>query len=138
MSATNVTALPSLISRLLRETRELFTTELAMAKKEVAENLSLAGAALVFVAAALLFALVAIHALAVAAVLVLIDFGIPMGWGALIVCGAFALLATIFGLMARRRLSVSALAPNRTFDNLKTDLETLEGTINADRKHDTA
>ncbi|MEO1138183.1 MAG: phage holin family protein [Pseudomonadota bacterium] len=138
MATTNLNTVPALIARLLREAQGLLLTEIAMARKEVAKNLSVAGAGLVFVVAALLFALVAIHALAVAAVVALFELGMPMGWAALFVCTAFAILATIFGIMAKRRLSMRALAPSRTIDSLKTNFEILEETIHADRQHDKA
>lgn len=117
---------PSIAAQLLHEAKALFTTEFKLARRELSESISRAGSGLTLLAVALLFALVAFHALALAAVMGLVALGLHMGWAALIVFGVLVALAGILALMGKSRLKPENLKPKRTVEQIKADIQTLE------------
>ena len=113
---------PTLLSRLVNETKALATSEIALAKREISQKISNAGVAVGLLVAAALLALTAFHALAAAAVFGLIALGIAAGWSILIVAGVLCALVLILGLTGRSRLKADALKPEKTVRNVKADV----------------
>ena len=113
---------PTLLSRLVSETRALAASEIALAKREISRKISKAGGAIGMLVAAALLALVAFNALAAAAVFGLVALDVSAGWSALIVAGVLCLLALILGLTGRSRLRAEALKPEKTVRNVKADV----------------
>jgi hypothetical protein len=122
----DVTHAPSLISELLVHLRALFVTEAQMLKAELFQAISRAGTGAVYLAVALLFALVAFHALALTSVLALAALGLPMVWAALVTSVLVLLIATIFAAAGSHCLKKSSLTPKRTIARLRTDLSSFE------------
>lgn len=117
---------PSLISRLLSEMVALITTEFALAKAELSQNVTRMGNGLVFCGVAALLGLTAFHLLAAAAALGLAAAGLPLVWAVLIVGVALILAALVCFLVGRAHLKVRNLRPSRTLRNLQADMDTLE------------
>ncbi|MCK0149509.1 phage holin family protein [Marivita sp. S6314] len=122
----NLTQAPNLVREFLAHLRGLFVTEARIAKEELSEAVSRAGTGAVYLAIALLFALVAFHALALTGVLALAALGIPMVWAALATSVLVLIVAAIFAFAGSRCLKKSALAPKRTLAHLRSDLSSFE------------
>ena len=114
------------VARILREAQGLLAAHADLAKRELRQNLRSAKAGLILIAAALLFALVSIHALGVVAVLALADMGLGLGAAAAIVFGVFLLVTVVLGVIGMRCLSARAMLPRRTIDSLKSDIAIFE------------
>lgn len=120
-------ALYQLIADALREATELASKEFALFRAELAENIRrlIAGIAMLIVAA--IFGVATIVLLTSALVewiAVLVD---SSALAALIVAGVTLLLAVIFALIARRRLSMTTLEPKRTRESVNRDGDVLSG-----------
>ena len=114
-------ALYQLIADALREATELASKEFALFRAELAENISRLIAGIVMLIVAAIFGVATIVLLTSAlvewiAVLVGSD-----ALAALIVAGVTLLLAIIFALIARNRLSLTTLEPKRTRENVNRD-----------------
>ena len=116
----------SQISGIIEEARALFRTEFQLAKTELTENAVRAGGGLVMFVIAALIALVALNALAVAAVMGVVALGLAVGWAALIVSGVFLVLALIFAMVGKSRLSAATLTPKRTIKQVKSDVNAVK------------
>lgn len=114
------------VARILREARGLLAAHADLAQRELRQNLRSAKAGLILIAAALLFALVSVHALGVVAVLTLADMGLGLGAAAAIVFGVFVVLTIILGAVGMRCLSARAMMPRRTIESLKSDIALFE------------
>lgn len=71
-------------------------------------------------------ALVGLNALAVAAVLGVAALGLAYHWAALIVAIACLALGLAFVLIGKSRLSTAALAPRRTLNQVKSDIDAVK------------
>ncbi|MFP7571161.1 phage holin family protein [Marivita sp. S2033] len=120
------TTIIELISASIADARALIRAEFALAKTEISDNVSRAGTGLVLFGIAALTAFVALNAFAVAAVFGVAALGVPFGWSALIVAIGFLVLAAIFALVGKSRLSVDALKPNRTIGQIKSDVHAMK------------
>lgn len=114
------------VARILREARGLLAAHADLARRELRQNLRSAKAGLILLVAALLFALVSVHALGVVAVLALADMGFGLGTAAAIVFGVFIVLTIILGVAGMRCLSARAMMPKRTIESLKSDIALFE------------
>ena len=109
---------PRLIGDAIRQATELLTTELALARLEAGEKLTLALASVVSLVVAAIFIVVALIFLLEGLVDFLVTLGLPE-WGAsLAVGGGIAFVAVIAVLVAMRNLSLSRLKPTRTLGQL--------------------
>jgi len=121
-----VNTAPRLFRELLSHARELWSAEFHMARVELSQAANAAGKGAVYLAIALLFALVAFHALALTGVLALSALGIPLVWAALITSVLVLVIAATFGALGSYGLKKSAQAPKRTLANLRNDLSSFE------------
>lgn len=117
---------PNLFRALGTHVMRLFITELRMARAELAQAASRAGAGAIYIALALWFALVAFHALAVTAVLALYALGVPVLWAAVGTTVIVLLIAAVFAAIGAHNIKQSTLKPKQTLKNLRTDLTTFE------------
>lgn len=115
-----------LIGATVAEARALLRTELQLARRELSENAARAGGGLALFALAALIAFVGLVALAVAAVLGVAALGIDIAWAALIVAVGFLLVAMIFALIGKSRLSAASLTPKRTLNQFKSDVHVVK------------
>ncbi|MFP7673850.1 phage holin family protein [Marivita sp. S0852] len=122
----DLSAAPNLIRAFIAHLRGLIMAELNMARAEMSQAINRAGTGAVYLAVALLFALVAFHALALTGVLALAALGIPLVWAALATSVLVLCIAAIFALVGSRMIKQSSLAPKRTLENLRTDLSSFE------------
>jgi hypothetical protein len=116
----------SALGQVIYEARALFEAEIALARAEMKRNIARMKGGVVFVIVAVLFALVALNALAVAAVLGLNALGLSMAVSALVTAGGFLVVALVAGLIAARRLRPATLVPERTINNIRADLTAME------------
>ena len=84
------------------------------------------GVAMICCAALLVF--VALNLFATALVGVLTANGVPFWLSATIIGGAFILVALLLALVGKSRLSTDALAPSRSLESIKRDIQTLKET----------
>lgn len=117
---------PTALRDLVTHVRSLMATELRMARTELRDALNRAGTGAVYLAIALLFALVAFHALALTSVLALAALGIPLVWAALATSILVLVVAGVFALAGSHCLKKSTLAPKRTIAHLRADLASFE------------
>lgn len=118
--------LRSLIAGILAEARALLHTELQLAQRELSYSAARAGSGLVLFGLAAVVALVGLNALAVATVLGVAALGLAYHWAALIVAIACLALALAFVLIGKSRLSTAALAPRRTLNQVKSDIDAVK------------
>lgn len=114
-----------------RQFTNLIQNELALARAEMSRNLSRAGVGIAMIGVAALLSLVALNVLASALVAVLAANGVPVWLSALIIGGVMLGIAVILVFLGKSRLDPEALAPKRTIDNVKQDLEKLKEIGNA-------
>lgn len=109
---------------------QLVRDELALARTEIAENLSRARVGIALLCVAAVLALVALNLLALAVVAGLNANGLPFWAAALIVGGALLLVALLFAIFGKSRLGSDALKPKRTMANVKRDIDYLKDATN--------
>lgn len=122
-------ALYQLVADALREASELASKEFALFRAELSENIGRLIAGLVMLVIAAIFGVATIVLLTAALVeWIAVLVGSP-ALAALIVAGVTLLLAVIFALIARNRLSLTTLNPRRTRESVNRD-----GEIFSDRR----
>lgn len=100
--------LPSLVNRLVEETRELAGAEVALVKARVSERAAAYKGAATFFAIAAVLALAALIALLVGLILSLATLLGP-GWATLIVVGATLAIAAVLAFIGKGRLAAPTL-----------------------------
>ena len=118
--------LRSLLIDILTEARALLRTELRLARREMSDSAAKAGSGLILFGLAALVALVGFCAFGVAAVLGIAALGLAYHWAALGVAVASLLLALLLALIGKSRLSTAALAPKRTLNQVKSDIDAVK------------
>ena len=122
-------ALYQLVADALREASELASKEFALFRAELSENIGRLIAGIVMLMIAAIFGVATIVLLTAALVeWIAVLVGSP-ALAALIVAGVTLLLAVIFALIARNRLSLTTLHPRRTRESVNRD-----GEIFSDRR----
>lgn len=121
---------PTLLVDAFRNFSNLMQTELHLAKAEIANNISRAGAGIAMMVVAAILALTGLNVLAGALVAYIATAGLSPGTAALIVGGGVLVLAVILVLVGKSRLSASALEPSHTLHNLQRDAAAVKGATN--------
>jgi len=121
---------PSLLVDSLRQFSSLIQGEMKLARAEMSRIITRAGVGIMFIAIAMLMALVSLNVLASAAVAYIAANGVSVGLAALIVGGILTIAAIGFALAGKSRLSADALTPDRTFENVREDINTLKEASN--------
>ncbi|MEL6518314.1 MAG: phage holin family protein [Pseudomonadota bacterium] len=122
---------PALLVTAFRQFTRLMQDEVALAKAEISRNLSRAGVGLALIGVAALMALTALDVLAAALVGYLAATDMSVGTAALVVGGALLLIALILLFVGKSRLTADAIAPDRAFENVKTDIHAVKEATNA-------
>ena len=116
----------TLVREALTHVSSLVRSEVDLARTEVSENINKAVGALIALAVALVFAIVALNTLSAALVgWVATLTGLGAGWASLIVAVVFAIIAMIFLSKGRSDLKARSLAPTRTAANVQRDANTV-------------
>lgn len=115
---TNQGGMGAILGELLKDLQTLVRGEIALARAEVREDLAAAGKGVASLAVALIFALTGFIFVMLAATYVL-HLWVRMWIAAGIVGGALVLLALIFAMSGKKRLSATNLKPDQTIDSLK-------------------
>lgn len=117
---------PGLLNDLLLRGQRILHNEVALARKEIGNNLSRAGVGLALVVLSMLVVLSALHVLAAAAVAALIAAGVAPPLASLIVAALALALAAVLFFIGKARLSPKALAPRSAFRSLRRDVTTIK------------
>lgn len=121
-------SLRELLSVLTRRTGDLVRQEVALAKAELSEKASQAGAGVAMLAAGALVAFAGLIVLLGAATFALVEFALMAPWlAATIVGGVVLVLGIVLLVVGRGRLKPANLTPSRTARSLKRDSELLKG-----------
>ena len=121
---------PSLLVDTLRQFTSLIQGEITLARAEMSRIITRAGIGILFIAIAMLMALVSLNVLASAAVAYIAANGVSVGLAALIVGGILIVAAIGFALAGKSRLSAEALRPDRTVESVRDDINTLKEASN--------
>lgn len=130
MSEHRVKDAPSLLVDALRQFTSLIQGELKLARAEMSSIVTRAGVGIMFIAIAMLMALVALNVLASSAVAYIAAQGLSVGVAALIVGGILVVGAVGFALAGKARLSAQALTPERTAESLRDDMAAIKEASN--------
>lgn len=126
MAGPDLRDAPRILNEVLHQVTSLAQSEIRLARAELSQNLSKASAGFVLYAAALVLGIVALNTLAGAVVAWLQT----RGFSAAAAAGASGLgllaLAVVCALLARRRVNAKVLTPQRSLNNLRRDMETLQ------------
>lgn len=122
---------PALISELLRRATRLISSEIALAKREMAQKVSRAAGGLMMIAFAAFLAIAALNVLTAAAVAALAEAGLSVSVSSVIV--AAVVFAGAVGLFAlgKSRIDPTNLTPRKTIKSVQQDIETMKGNANA-------
>jgi hypothetical protein len=123
---TGTKSAAGLLSDAIAHMSSLVRKEVDLARAEVSENATRAGAALGFLAGGLVIALVALNVLAAALVAGLAEWGLEPGWASLIVGLVLAAIALAMALKAKNDLKLTSIAPTRTVKNVQRDAQALK------------
>lgn len=116
---------PHLLIEALERGQALLRAELRLARAELSDGLSEIGTGIGWYVAAGVAGLTALHALAAAAVLGLIELGIAPVLAALIVAAVLLVVGLICAATAKRKLSAAKAAPGKALRRLETDIDTV-------------
>lgn len=117
----------ALVREALTQVSTLVRREVDLARTEVSENMNKAVGALISLALALAFGIVALNGISAALVALIVNlFDIGTGWASLIVAILFAVVAVILLSSAKKALQARSLAPTRTATNVQRDAETVK------------
>lgn len=114
----------SLLGDLARQIPELFRNELKLFRAEIGEKTNQAFGAVGMIVAAVVVGLVALNVLAAALVAAIANAGVSAGWAAVIVGGAFAIIALILVMKGVSDLKAANLAPSKTVRAVSRDAHT--------------
>ncbi|MFC3616028.1 phage holin family protein [Lutimaribacter marinistellae] len=112
----------SLVSEIVSQVVRIFRKEIHLATEELSESAHRATIALILLAVAFLFALVAFNILAGAAVAAIVEAGLQPHWAALAVGGLLLLFGGVFLWKGLNDLKARRLMPKRAMDSLKQDV----------------
>lgn len=116
----------TLLGDALGHVSSLVRSEVDLARTEMSENITRAATAVGLLIGAVVIALTALNVLAGALTAALVEAGLEPGWAALIVGGAFGIIA--FAMMSKglNDLKLTSLAPTRTVENVKRDAHSMK------------
>lgn len=114
----------------LRQFSQLMQDEVALAKAEMARNVSRAGVGIALIGVAALLALTALDVLAAALVAWLATTELSVGTAAIIVGGGLLAVAVVLALIGKSRMSAASLTPDRTIASVREDARTVKEAAN--------
>ncbi len=116
----------SLVGDALQQVVALLRGEFDLFRAEMDQNVKRAVAAIGMIVVGIVLILVALNVLASALVAAISELGLELGWSALIVGVAFAVIAAILAIKGTNDLKLTSLAPTRTMTNVERDSEAVK------------
>lgn len=113
-------------SKIISEGIDLARGEIALARTEAREKLSLVVAGLVAAVLGTALIMAALVILLQAATVAVISYGIHPGWAAAIVGGVSALIGVILLMSAKSKLQAKNFAPDKTLNQFRKDREGIQ------------
>lgn len=119
-----------MMSAILGNVSNLIRNETDLARAEIGESLTKAGASLGSMAVALILAITGLNVLAAAVVAAVVWLGVPPHWASAIVGAALLLLALIIFFSAKSAFNQIGFVPTRTARNLSRDVAAMKDSFN--------
>jgi uncharacterized membrane protein YqjE len=119
-------SLGELFSDLSQQTADLIRQEMRLAKAELGEKFSDAGRHALMIAAAVVFALTAVIAVAAATTLLMIDLGLAPWLSAAITAAVMAVIAFVLAQSGISALRKTTIAPVETMQSIKETTQWLK------------
>lgn len=117
----------NLIAELMDHVSSLLRKEVDLARTELAEKMNSALGGIISMAVALVFAIVALNTFSAAIVSWLAEAAdLGAGWASLIVTVVFGLIAVMLIMRGKKTLQARNLAPSKTAQNLRRDVESVK------------
>ncbi|MEO1949159.1 phage holin family protein [Thioclava sp.] len=117
----------NLFAELMDHVSSLLRKEVDLARAEVAEKVNSALGGIISMAVALVFAIVALNTFSAAIVSWLAEAAdLGAGWASLIVTVVFGLIAVLLIMRGKKALQARNLAPSKTAQNLRRDVESVK------------
>lgn len=122
-------SLGTIIKELTADISRLFRSEIALLKLEVKDTVIKLGSGSALFAAAVFFALCGLALLFVTVVLALVVAGLPAWASTLIVGAGLLIIAAILAVVGKRKFASVEFVPNKSVENIRTDIETIKSDI---------
>lgn len=127
MSDPRQTGTGNLIAELMNHVSSLLRKEFDLARTEIGEKLNSAVGAIISMAVALVFAIVALNTFSAALVGWLAEAtDLGAGWSSIIVTIIFGIIAVALLVRGKNALKAQNLAPSKTTQNLRRDVESVK------------
>lgn len=114
------------VSSIMSEAIDLARGEIALARTEASEKMSIVVAALVGAVLGTALIMAALVILMQAVVVAIASYGVHPGWAAAIVGGVSALIGVVLLMSAKSKLQAKNFAPDKTLNQLRKDRETIQ------------
>lgn len=118
------------MSDILGNVSNLVRNETDLARAEIAESLTRAGASLGSMALALILAITGLNVLAASLVVAVVWLGVPPPWATAVVGVGLLLLAFAIFSSAKSALNQIGFVPTRAARNLQRDVAAIKGSFN--------
>jgi len=109
------------VSSVFTDATGLITNEIKLARKEISDNLDGAANGAISIVAGLILIGAGLVVVLQAIVSGLVNYGLSLGWAALLVGGVVCVIGAIMLAAGGKQISPKSLAPSRTFDEHRKD-----------------
>lgn len=123
---------PNLLAELVATLGRILRGEIALARAEISQGLRVALRGLVMIVAAVILLVTAIQLFAGAGVAGLVQAGLRPWQAELLLGGVLVVVGALLSMAGLRRLRGNMLVPQRAFDGLRRDVETLKPKVSPD------
>lgn len=125
----NDRSLGTIVKELVGDIQTLFRSEIALLKIEIRDTIAKLGGGIGMFAGAAFVALFGLAFLFVTVLLVLVRIGVPAWLSALIVTIVLFAVAGILAFLGKKKFAAVDFVPNRSVQQIKTDIETIKADI---------
>jgi uncharacterized membrane protein YqjE len=125
----NDRSLGTIVKELVADIQMLFRSEIALLKLEIKDTVAKLGGGVAMFAGAAFVALFGLAFLFVTILLVLVRLGVPAWVSALIVTVVLFVVAGVLALMGKKKFAAVEFVPNRSIEQIKTDVESIKADI---------
>ena len=125
----NDRSLGTIVKELVGDIQTLFRSEIALLKIEIRDTIAKLGGGIGMFAGAAFVALFGLAFLFVTVLLVLVRIGVPAWLSALIVTVVLFAVAGILAFLGKKKFAAVDFVPNRSVQQIKTDIETIKSDI---------
>ena len=126
---TDDRSLGTIVKELVADIQTLFRSEIALLKLEIKDTVAKLGGGVGMFAGAVFLALIGLAFLFVTIVLGLVALGVPAWVSALIVTVVLFVGAGVLALLGKKKFAAVQFVPNRSVEQIKTDIETIKADI---------